>query len=202
MMCDLQSCSSARSFQLRIIRAKNIHPEPKGKFFVRFHLPAGTTSRIQLDTSEISSKEEVLVWDQAFSLQCDGSEDSIGNMIRAGRIEFELRWRSSNPLHAKFSGSRLVGRAEIPLEDVSRSQDGRIEKWVQVKLIPRSDRKSRGRVCEGANPPALLVAIQVAMVATFVKNDCRKKMKKRDDHGCGCCCYSCADSELMALEAF
>ncbi|KAA8546823.1 hypothetical protein F0562_003253 [Nyssa sinensis] len=90
-----QSLSSL-SCELRIIRAKNMEFKSVGYLFVRCYLSAGNSTRVQLNSREISSKSN-LFWNESFSLQCLGTKDSRDMLIK-GRVVFELCWRSTVPV--------------------------------------------------------------------------------------------------------
>ncbi|GAB4847286.1 hypothetical protein Ancab_026330 [Ancistrocladus abbreviatus] len=192
-MCASQSRSaSTLSFELKIIRAKNVNTQLKGNFFVRFYLSAGNNQRIRLNAQEISSKGE-LFWDESFSLECCGTEGSIKN-LKEQSIVFELRRRSTKPFVGKFAGSQLVGRGEMPWKSVLQAPEmGFQSSWVPVTMPLGS-----GCVApEGVEPPALLVAMKVKVVMSLVNTERKNRFRVKERDECGC--SSCVDSELLAV---
>ncbi|EOX92128.1 hypothetical protein QUC31_003470 [Theobroma cacao] len=189
--------------ELRILQAKNLELKSPGNLFVRYYLTAGNNKRIQVNSQEISSKSE-LIWNESFSLECLGTEESL-NDLKQQTVVFELRWRSTVPVLGRIMGkSQLLGRAEMPWNAVFESPNMEIEKW--VTMVSMND-----RVLETLKPPSLQVSMKVRGPA-IVETEKKKKKKKRKEglknnwDGCGCkdigggyC--SCADYELFALAA-
>ncbi|GAB4848682.1 hypothetical protein Ancab_003394 [Ancistrocladus abbreviatus] len=191
-MCASQSPSSL-SFQLKIIRAKNVKTELKGNLFIRFYLSSGNNQRIQLTTREISSESE-LFWGESFSLECNGAEDSMGN-LKEQSVEFELRGRSTKHLVGKFAASQVVGRGEMPCINFFQPQETEIQTWVPLTLPLKS-----GCVTpQGSEPPALLVAVKIKAVLESAKTERKKRFRVKERDECGC--SSCVDSELAAVAA-
>ncbi|KAJ0096763.1 hypothetical protein Patl1_27238 [Pistacia atlantica] len=110
---------SSLSCELRIIKAKNIEfnkSTSNGGFFVRYYLSTCNNKRIELNTKEISPSSGNLIWNESFSLECLGSEDSISN-LKQQNVVFELRWRRTTPsCLGKKCKSQLLGKAEISWE--------------------------------------------------------------------------------------
>ncbi|XP_044469125.1 uncharacterized protein LOC123198506 [Mangifera indica] len=195
---------SSLSCELRIIRAKNIELNKSisnGGLFVRYYLYVGNNKRIQLNTQEISPSSGHLIWNESFSLECLGSEESISN-LKQQTVVFELRWRRTTPSFlGKKCKSQLMGRGEIPWEKVLESPKMEVENWV-VMASKQSDNNTR--VCnEDVKPPSLQVAMKVE-VPKLVEMKRNEKLKKRDDHReeCGCGdagAFHCVDYELYAL---
>ncbi|KAK4417193.1 hypothetical protein Salat_2544900 [Sesamum alatum] len=198
--------SSSLSCELRIIKAKNIDHIMKpsssgGVLFVRCYLSTGNSTRaVRLETQEIEipSKSDddddhsIITWNQTFSLDCSGAQESINRLKQGSTIVFELRHRrrsTSPPLIGRIlQGSKLVGRGEVPWKNVVESAGMGIEQW--VVMIP-------GREC------VKLPAVQIAMKI----EECGNKRRERKgvgegrwgvhDEGCG----SCVDYEFFAIEA-
>ena len=182
---------SSLSCELRIIQAKNVESKSKGSFFVRYYLSAGNNQTIQLNTREISFKSD-LSWNESFSLECHGSQDSMDN-LKQQNVVFELRWRDKVPVLGKIGGSQLLGRAEIPWKQVFESPNMEIEKWVTMV-------STKGHVL-----PKLQVGMRIQVPAMVeVERRTRGKVNKWDDQ-CGCkdghCYSSCGDYEIFALAA-
>ncbi|KAL6993142.1 hypothetical protein U1Q18_011260 [Sarracenia purpurea var. burkii] len=183
---------SSFSSELKIIRARNIDfKNSNGHLFVRCFLSTGNNNnRIRLESRDISSKSD-LFWNQNFSLECQGTQESL-NKLMEGSVVLELRWRTSVPVLGKIGGSRLLGRAEIPWKTVSESPDMEIEKWV-VDMVA----KSRG-VDEDAKLPALQVAMKVRVPAVAETGAGRRRRRggltKWEERVCtdgGCTCKNC-----------
>lgn len=185
-------CPSSLGCEIRIIRAKNIELKTEGKVFVRCYLTAGNNQRVGLNSREISAKSN-LFWDESFSLECSGSEESIQNLVQE-RVVFELRWRSNVPVLGRVRKSSVVGRVEIPWTSVVASEEMEIEKWVSM-VAPTGG----GRVVEDGKPPALQVGMKVRIQAEAVRS---RRVRKWDECGCmdgGC---SCVDADhIFALAA-
>ncbi|KAI3451147.1 hypothetical protein Pfo_007812 [Paulownia fortunei] len=193
---DPQSHSSSLSCELRIVKAKNIDMKSGGAVFVRCYLSAGNSTRVRLDSQEISSKSELITWDQTFSLDCLGSQESI-RWLKQGTLVFELRWRSTAaPFIGRIQGSKLIGRAEVPWRNVVDSTNMEMEKW--VVMIPQN-----GRVHEDFKPPAVQITMKIQESDPKIIE--RKKIDEgRWDEWCGCLdggCNSCVDYELYAIGA-
>ncbi|KAF9681886.1 hypothetical protein SADUNF_Sadunf05G0049700 [Salix dunnii] len=136
----------------------------------------GKNKRIQLNSREISSKSN-LVWNESFSLECLGTDDSINN-LKQETVVFELRWRNINPILAKIGGSQLLGRAEVPWQTVLESPNLEMEKWVM--LVPK-----KGSVPDDVKPPSVQIAMKarVPEMAEMAKKNRRNGRLK----GRGCC---------------
>ena len=187
---------SSLSCELRIIQAKNVEFKSKGSFFVRYYLSAGNNKGIRLNTREISSKSD-LSWNESFSLDCFGNQDSMDN-LKQESVVFELRWRNKVPVLGKIGGSQLLGRAEIPWKQVFESPNMEIENWVTMA-------STRRHVLEGAKPPKLQVGMRIQVSAMVeMEGRTQRKVNKRE-YECGCINghdYStCGDYEIFALTA-
>ncbi|KAL4645363.1 hypothetical protein ACB092_02G230100 [Castanea dentata] len=188
---------SSLSCELRIIQAKNVEFKSTGSFFVRYYLSAGSNKGIRLNTREISSKSD-LSWNESFSLDCFGGQDSMDN-LKQENVVFELRWRNKAPVLGKIGGSKLLGRAEIPWNQVFESPNMEIEKWVTMV-------STGGHVLEGDKPPKLQVGMGI-QVSAMVEMERRThgKVNKRE-YECGCknghdYSCTCGDYEIFALTA-
>ncbi|KAL0461297.1 UNVERIFIED_CONTAM: hypothetical protein Slati_0017300 [Sesamum latifolium] len=185
------SCSL--SFELKIIRARNINlKKSSGHLFVRCYLPAGGNNRVRLDSQHIPSKSDSITWDQTFSLDCSGTQDSI-KCLKQGTVLFELRLRRSTPF---INGSKLVARAEVSWNDIMGSTNVEIDKW--IVMIPE-----KGRVYDDVKPPAVQIAVRVQEFGEVVERK-KSSVRRWDECGCmddGCKCNSCVDYEFFAIAA-
>ncbi|KAJ6775036.1 hypothetical protein OIU79_018256 [Salix purpurea] len=180
------------SIEIEIFQAKNIEFRSHGSLFVRYYLSSGKNKRIQLNSREISSKSNLLFWNESFSLECLGTDDSINN-LKQETVVFELRWRNTNPILAKIGGSQLLGRAEVPWKTVLESPNLEMEKWVM--LVPK-----KGSVPDDVKPPSVQIAMRarVPEMAEMAKKNRRNGRLK----GRGCCKDSgcrCEDYNIFAL---
>ncbi|XP_050204687.1 uncharacterized protein LOC126654753 [Mercurialis annua] len=194
------TATQSLSCEINIVQAKNLNLKSHGNLFVRYYLSSRNNKRIQLNTQEISSKSN-LIWNESFSLECLGTQDSINN-LKQETVVFELRWRNTKPILAKIGGSKLVGRAEIPWKTVVESPRMEIEKWVMMV----SEKNCRGVVNDYKLP-----SVQIQMKVKVQEIVILEKMKKRNgklrdwkNDECGCCKDSgckCQDYEIFALVA-
>ncbi|KAJ9564777.1 hypothetical protein OSB04_000743 [Centaurea solstitialis] len=193
-MVALKSLSSLHC-ELKIMNAKNIQaPNSNGYLFVRCYLSSGNDKRVRLDSRQVSPNGD-FSWDESFSLDCIGTNQSM-DMIIHGTIILELRWRSNTTL---FGGSRFLGRSEMTWRSVFESPNMELETWVMMK--------SKKNVIKS---PSVRIAMKIE-VPSGVDLVERKRNKRRNER-CGCChgdcCnnITCFDSELfvigVALDAF
>ncbi|CAK7334629.1 unnamed protein product [Dovyalis caffra] len=183
------------SCEIEILQAKNVEFKSHGRLFVRYYISAGNNKRIQLNSQEISAKSN-LFWNESFSLDCLGTEDSIDN-LKQETVVFELRWRNSrNSILGKIGGSQLLGRAEVPWKTVLESPNLEMEKWVM--MVPK-----KGSVPDDIKPPSVQIGMRVrvpAMAEMEKKKKRNGRLKKLDE--CGCCKDSgcrCEDYDIIAL---
>ncbi|KDP46843.1 hypothetical protein JCGZ_24052 [Jatropha curcas] len=192
---------SSFSFEIEVLQAKNLELKSHGHLFVRYYLSSGNNKRIKLQTNEISSKSN-LFWNESFSLECLGTEDSI-NSLKKESVVFELRWRNTtNSFLGKINGgSKLLGRAQIPMDTIFESPKMEMEKWVMML----SENKSCAVLDDDVKPPSVKIAMRVRGAEMVIKEQKKKKKKKRNGRlsdGCGCCKDSgckCQDYEIFAL---
>ncbi|XP_074290497.1 uncharacterized protein LOC141617212 [Silene latifolia] len=188
--------------EVRVIGAKNVETTSKGAIFIRCYISAGYNRNIQLNTREIMSSDkdqsDHIIWDETFSLECNGEQDAICN-LKEENIIFEMRRK-------KMGGSQLVGRAEVPWKSVFDATNMEILKWVSMTR----NEKVENEEC-WINPVALQVGIKVEL-PDMSRSDTKRRrrnerMKNRD--GCECSsssnggCCSCVDTHLLlSAEAF
>ncbi|KAG8383514.1 hypothetical protein BUALT_Bualt04G0021400 [Buddleja alternifolia] len=123
---------------------------------------ANKNTRVKLDSEEISANSD-LTWNQTFSLDCLGNDQNSIKWLKQETLIFELRSRSTAPFIGRISGSKLIGRAEIPWKNVIEAEEMETEKW--IFMIPQN-----GRVHDDVKPPAVqidneLLAIGAALEA-------------------------------------
>ncbi|KAI3665017.1 hypothetical protein L6452_43633 [Arctium lappa] len=192
---DALKALSSLHCELKIMKAKNIQvTNSNGCLFVRCYLSAGNNKRVCLDSRQVAPDGD-LSWDESFSLDCIGTNQSM-DMIIHGTIVLELRWRSNTTL---FRGSRLLGRSEMSWRSVFESPKMELETWVMMK--------SKKNVVKS---PCVRITIKIEVPSGV--DLVERKRKNRWDESCGCChgdcCSSdtCFDSELFvigaALDAF
>ncbi|EOA14508.1 hypothetical protein CARUB_v10027728mg [Capsella rubella] len=177
--------------QVRIVEARNVVEIKKSKastLFVRFYLSAGYNRKIQVNTREVSSKSDQLMWDQSFGLECQGNEAAVQD-LKQQRLVFELRRKKTSSFLRKSSRSEVVGRGEVSWESVFESPGMEIERFVVM-----SDSKNRVLVDE--KPMLLKIALKIQAL-----EETEKKLEKLccvcSSRDCGSC--SCLDYEAFAL---
>ncbi|KAF5747359.1 hypothetical protein HS088_TW05G00080 [Tripterygium wilfordii] len=189
--------------ELKFVRARNLEFKSNGTLFVRYYISAGNGQRIRMNSREISTKSG-LVWNESFSLECTGTQESIDH-LRHETVAFELRWRKNRvPVLGRIGSSQVIARAEVPWKDVFESPKMEIENWVVMKSMKKSC------VVEGLKPPGLLVGMKVE-VPTMVEMEKQSKrnngvLKKLEDHHheyCGCegDCFDDDRYDVFALVA-
>ncbi|KAF5749807.1 hypothetical protein HS088_TW03G00132 [Tripterygium wilfordii] len=189
--------------ELRIVQARNLEFKSNGTLFVRYYLSSGNGQRIRLNSQELSTKSDHLVWNESFSLECIGTQESIDH-LRQETVVFELRWRNTVPVLGRIGSSQVIARAEIPWKDVLESPKMAIENWVVMKS------RKKSCVVEGLKPPALLVGMKVE-VPTMVEmekkskrnNGIMKKLENNHHEYCGCkgACFDNDHYDVFALVA-
>ncbi|KAK4755343.1 hypothetical protein SAY87_009100 [Trapa incisa] len=196
---------SSFSCEITILQARNTGSLPQGsELFVRCYLSAaGRRERIHLDTVDVPAA--ACSWDEAFSLQCSGSDDSIEELKQESLV-FELRQRKCSRWR-KCTGapsSKLLGAAELPWRTAFEAPEMRIEEWVPI--IP-----CRSIAEENEKPPSVRVAMIIRLGSETWeetgKQRRRQGRKKRALEGeCRCCgCgeeYCDVFAMAAALEAF
>ncbi|KAK6150411.1 hypothetical protein DH2020_015343 [Rehmannia glutinosa] len=196
--------SSSLSCELRIIKAKNTVTKSSETVFIRCYLFAGKNKSVKLDTQQISSSksdDHLITWDQTFSLDCLGNQQSI-KWLKKETLILELRSRKSTSFIGRVQGSKLIGRADVPWRAFMDSMNAEIEKWVPI--VPRNN----GRVYDDV---IKLSAVQIGMKIEECDKGIidmeRKRIiisEERGDEWCGCRdggCKSCVDYEFYAIEA-
>ncbi|CAN4106498.1 unnamed protein product [Withania somnifera] len=195
---------SSISCEIQIIRARNIEKISslgKSNLFVRCYLPTRNNQRVKLSSQEIPSKSD-LFWDESFSLDCMGTQDSI-KMMKQGTVIFELRSRKYLQLLGKnIGGSQLLGRAEIPWKSVFESTETEIEDWTILRATSKN-------INEDLKPPAVKIAMKVK-VNDEIKSKKIDKLRRSWDESCACrgpcgcsssSIFSADDYEIFALGA-
>ncbi|XP_059309660.1 uncharacterized protein LOC132060722 [Lycium ferocissimum] len=188
---------SSINCEIQIIRARNIEQSllRNSNLFVRCYLPTGNNQRVKLNTQEISSKSD-LFWDEFFSLDCMGNQDSF-NMLKRGTVLFELRSRKYHSVFGKnIGGSQLLGRVEIPWEKVFESTKMEIEEWV---IFMATSKKN----IEDVKPPAVKIAMKVKVnEATKVRNN-NNRLRRSLDESCTCKGYcGCNSNSIFSADDY
>ncbi|KAL3721708.1 hypothetical protein ACJRO7_034103 [Eucalyptus globulus] len=196
---------SSFSCEIRIAEAKNMDlVQPSDAVFVRLYLSAGNSNqKIQLNTRELPSPSSSgLRWNESFSLECTGSEDSMKSLSQAS-VVFELRTRSRSSILGPIGRrSKVVGRAEVPWKTVLESPGMEVETW--ARMAP----PSRRRLSEDGKPPSVRIAMRLR-AADMADVDVRKttreaRLKKTEEcecDGCGLGFCSREDYDVFALAA-
>lgn len=213
-MANFGSNSSSLMLQLKVIGAKNIETKNKGNLFIRCYFSTGSNNnrRVQVNTKEIrsSQKDGYVFWDDSFSLECSGTEDSILH-LKEESVFFELRWRNTKTFLGNVGSSQLIATAEMPWKNVFDAPEMEFQKWVFM-TVNQGDKVLK--VEDGVKPPALQIVMKIeAPTAAAAKVVSMEEMRKRrrterlqrwDECGCksnGGCCSSCVDSEMLLIGA-
>lgn len=182
--------------EVRIVQARNVEIKSQSStLFVRFYLSAGHNRKIQVNTREISSKSDQLMWDQSFGLECQGNEAAVEE-LKQQRVVFELRKKKTSSFLRKSSRSEVVGRGEVSWESVFESPGMEIERFVVMG-------ESKNRVLEDEKPMLLKIALKVQALEEMEKmlNKKEKRLEKLcyvcSSRDCGSC--NCLDYEAFAL---
>ncbi|XP_017252894.1 uncharacterized protein LOC108223246 [Daucus carota subsp. sativus] len=122
-----------------------------GSLFIRCYMSAGDRKRVRFETKEVSSSN--MAWNQSFSFDCFGPEESVSNMLLEGSVMFELRRRCGTSFFGRTGKSQLLGKAEVPWNTVYESSTMDIEKWIVMN--------PKRRLPEGVKPPAIEVGMRV-----------------------------------------
>ncbi|CAN1814267.1 hypothetical protein LINPERHAP1_LOCUS27084 [Linum perenne] len=203
------------SCEIAIHQSKNVedfmttnkyYSKPHGNLFVRYYLSSGNSNnnnRIQLETREIPSSSGHLSWNESFSLDCSGTQDSI-NDLKSSSVAFELRWRPSSrsSILGCRAGSKLVGSGEVMWRSVMESSGMEIETW--VVMCPKNSKR-----CDGVKPPSVKIGMRVppsVKIEMRVVGIPTSNKKKNESYECGCSCrhsgyHSCGDYDALALVA-
>ncbi|PKI58736.1 hypothetical protein CRG98_020892 [Punica granatum] len=177
--------ASSFTCELTILRAENMDSLPEGgNLFVRCYLSAaGKKERIHLDTRLVDDPA-ACSWDQTFSIQCSGAEESIDELKQDSLIlELRRKRRVRATLLGGSSSSKLLGRAEVPWRTAFNSPDMEIENWVPV--VPLWDSGNK----EGVKPPYIRVALKLRFgpaKAGEISARQQKRRKRAGESGCGC----------------
>ncbi|XP_059310038.1 uncharacterized protein LOC132061201 [Lycium ferocissimum] len=194
-MENTQQYFSSINCEIQIIRARNIEQSSLGKsnLFVRCYLPTGNNHRVKLNSQEISSKSD-LFWDETFSLDCMGNQDSI-NMMKQGTVHFELRSRKYIPLLGKnIVGSQLLGKAEIPWKRVFESTEMELEEWAIFIATSKNN--------EDVKPPAVKIAMKLK-VNEAIKVEKNDKLRRSWDESCSCKGYcGCNSGSIFSADDY
>lgn len=182
--------------EVRIVEARNVEikSQARSSMFVRFSLSAGHNRKIEVNTREICSKSDNLVWDQSFGLECQGNEAAVEE-LKQQRVVFELRRKKTSSFLRKSSRSEVVGRGEVSWESVFESPGMEIEIFVAMG-------GSKNRISEDEKPVMLKIALKVQ--ALEMEKMLINKKEKRLEKLCVCCCSSrdCGSCNCLDYEAF
>ncbi|CAH2043417.1 unnamed protein product [Thlaspi arvense] len=184
--------------QVTIVEARNVEikSQASSTLFVRFYLSAGHNRRIEVNTREICSKSDNLIWDQSFGLECQGNEAAVDE-LKQQRVVFELRRKKTASFLRKSSRSEVLGRGEVSWESVFESPGMEVERFVVMGESKIPD-------FEDEKPVLLKIALKVQaleMEKMLITNKKEKRLEKLcvccSSRDCGSC--SCLDYEAFAL---
>ncbi|CAE6260312.1 unnamed protein product [Arabidopsis arenosa] len=177
--------------EVSIVEARNVEIKSQAStLFVRFYLSAGHNRKIEVNTREISSKSDQLMWDQSFGLECQGDEAAVKE-LKQQRVVFELRRKKTSSFLRKSSKSEVVGRGEVSWESVFESPGMEIERFVVMG-------ESKNRVSGDEKPMLLKIALKVQALEEMEKI----LIKKTENHCCVCRSRDCGSGNCLDYEAF
>ncbi|CAH8280855.1 unnamed protein product [Arabidopsis lyrata] len=180
--------------EVRIVEARNVEIKSQAStLFVRFYLSAGHKRKIEVNTREISSKSDQLMWDQSFGLECQGDEAALQE-LKQQRVVFELRRKKTPSFLRKSSRSEVVGRGEVSWESVFESPGMEIERFVVMG-------ESKNQVSGDEKPMLLKIALKVQALEEMEKI-LIKKDKKTEKLCCVCSSRDCGSCNCLDYEAF
>ncbi|KAL1215472.1 hypothetical protein V5N11_021897 [Cardamine amara subsp. amara] len=180
--------------EVRIVEARNVEIKSQAStLFVRFYLSAGHNRKIEVNTREICSKSDKLIWDQSFGLECQGNEAAVEE-LRQQRVVFELRRKKTSSFLGKSSKSEVVGRGEVSWESVFESPGMEIERFVVMG-------ESKNLVSEDEKPLLLKIALKVQALEEMEKMMIKKE-KKLEKLCCVCSSRDCGSCNCLDYEAF
>ncbi|CAN8251573.1 unnamed protein product [Cochlearia groenlandica] len=183
--------------QVRIVEARNVEYKSQANtLFVRFYLSAGHNRKIQVNTREICSKSDNLVWDQSFGLECQGNEEAVKD-LKQQKVVFELRRKKTSSFLRKTSRSEVLGRGEVSWESVFESPGMEIERFIVMG-------DSKNRFFEDEKPVLLKIAlkVQALQMGQMLITKKEKRLEKLSEccdnsRDCGSC--KCLDYEAFVL---
>ncbi|ESQ31370.1 hypothetical protein EUTSA_v10005637mg [Eutrema salsugineum] len=176
--------------EVRIVEARNVEIKSQARtLFVRFYLSAGQNRKIEVNTRDICSKSDNLVWDQSFDLECQGDEAAVDE-LKQQIVVFELRRKKTASFLRKSSRSEVVGRGEVSWDSVFGSPGMEIERFVVMG-------ESKTRVLEDEKPVLLKIALKVQAL------EMEKKLINKKEKLCVCCSRrDCGSCNCLDYEAF
>ncbi|XP_038985602.1 uncharacterized protein LOC120111775 [Phoenix dactylifera] len=146
--------------------------------FMRCYISAGSGRRIQIDTREIPSRDD-LTWDCIASVECQGPSSRMQELREQHSIVFELRRRKEMPVLGRLARSELFGRAEIAWRDVWGSTDMSVERQVSLgptKCLPVA-----------VEPPVLVVRVEVGVSKAAENGRVGRRVEWKEGCSCGDC---------------
>ncbi|TMW86164.1 hypothetical protein EJD97_021842 [Solanum chilense] len=183
---------SSLSCEIQIIRARNVDRTLLGgSLFVRCYLYSGDDQRVEIKSQEIipSKSGDHLFWDESFSLDCSGSQDSI-NRLKQGSVVVELHSRKNLLLLPILGGSNMFGRAEIPWRSVFESKNMEIMEWAIM------DKENH------VKPMAVQIAMKIRVIETIkVKKNINSKLRRSSSCACMDYCW-CNSSNVFRVDDY
>nr|XP_010917109.1 uncharacterized protein LOC105041778 [Elaeis guineensis] len=153
---------------------------------IRCYISAGSGRRIQIDTNEIPSRDD-LTWDCIASVECQGPSIQIQELLEKHSVVFELRRRKEMPVLGRSARSELLGRAEIAWREVWGSNDMSMERQISLDMT----KCSPGAV----KPPVLVVGMEVGVSKPVDNGRVGRRVEWKEGCGCGDCEWYMGEDE-------
>ncbi|XP_074560804.1 uncharacterized protein LOC141816992 [Curcuma longa] len=161
--------------EIRVDRLSNFNLDLSrdSAFFVRYYVVSGKGQRIRVDTREVFPSVVGPVWDEVATMECQGR---VGEVLEPHAVVFELRRRRTRTRTLFFSGSRLLGRAEVAWKEVLAAPEKSLRRCVGFGSLS-------SEWSSGLKPPGLLVELKVEAMELCAAS---VKQKRIGMEKCGC----------------
>ncbi|CAL9128135.1 unnamed protein product [Musa acuminata var. zebrina] len=162
--------------EIRVGRLSNFDLDLPGNPFIRYYVFAGHGRRIRIDTKEVIPTGNPC-WDELATIECQGSSDPVRELLEPHTVVFELRRRSRRiPLLGRFTGSKLLGMAEVAWKEVLASPDMSLKRCVRFASLSSE--------FYGLKPPCLSVEMKVEAVKSLSNK--QRSGRRPAMEGCAC----------------
>ncbi|CAL9196997.1 unnamed protein product [Musa hybrid cultivar] len=162
--------------EIRVGRLSNFDLDLPGNPFIRYYVFAGHGRRIRIDTKEVIPTGSPC-WDELATIECQGASDPVRELLEPHTVVFELRRRSRRiPLLGRFTGSKLLGMAEVAWKEVLASPDMSLKRCVRFASLSSE--------FYGLKPPCLSVEMKVEAAKSLSNK--QRSGRRPAMEGCAC----------------
>ncbi|URE21727.1 hypothetical protein MUK42_12688 [Musa troglodytarum] len=162
--------------EIKVGRLSNFDLDLPGNPFIRYYVFAGHRRRIRIDTKEVIPASNPC-WDELATIECQGASDPVRELLEPHTVVFELRRRSRRtPLLGRFTGSKLLGMAEVAWKDVLASPGMSLKRCVRFASLSSE--------FYGLKPPCLSVEMKVEAVKALSNK--QRSGRRPTVEGCAC----------------